>query len=142
MPVDLPPRTSGKLPEGLGLGMISGLMLAIPLWAAIGSGFIVFFLHRPFARSELLALAIAAIAQVLLMRYAWRRLGWRFGLSHAPAAVGAGAQAPVHRSTPARRMGLLAVLAVAYLHYYYWDVQTQIAMLPTVTVFVPVPHIG
>ena len=50
--------------------------------------------------------------------------------------------AVARRNAPLRRMGLLSVLAVAFLHYYYWDVQTQIAMLPTVTVFVPVPRVG
>jgi len=141
MPVDLPPRSGGVRPEGLGLGLISGLMLAVPLWAGIGAGIIVFVLRRPFAASELWALAIAGVVEFLFLRYAWIRLGWRFGLSPAVEWTGRGAAA-ARRTTPLRRMGLLTVLAVAYLHYYYWDVQTQIAILPTVTVFVPVPRVG
>ena len=141
MPVDLPPRNGGVRPDGLGLGLISGLMLAIPLWAGVGAGFITFVLRRPFTPSELWALAIAVAAEVLLLRYAWIRLGWRFGVRHALAWTGRGA-AMARRNAPLRRMGLLSVLAVAFLHYYYWDVQTQIAMLPTVTVFVPVPRVG
>jgi hypothetical protein len=141
MPVDLPPRNGGVRPDGLGLGLISGLMLAVPLWAGIGAGFIAFFLRRPFAASELWALAIAGVVEVLLLRFAWIRLGWRFGLEHTLAWSARGAAA-ARRTTPLRRTGLLTVLAVAFLHYYYWDVQTQIAMLPTVTVFVPVPRVS
>jgi len=121
--------------------MVSGSLLGIPLWAGVGSGFVAFILRRPFTPPELWALAFAGVAEFLLLRYAWIRLGWRFGLRPALAWTGRGA-AVARRPTPLRRMGLLTVLAVAYLHYYYWDVQTQIAMLPTVTVFVPVPRVG
>ncbi len=34
---------------------------------------------------------------------------------------------------------LLGALAASYLHYYYWDVELQIAALPTMQVFVPAP---
>jgi hypothetical protein len=34
---------------------------------------------------------------------------------------------------------LLGVLAASYLHYYYWEVELQIASLPVMQVFVPVP---
>jgi len=142
MPTDRPPRPGGARPEGLGLGMISGLLLAIPLWAGVGSGIVVLVLHRPFAVSELAALTVAAVVEALVILYAWRRLGWRFGLRHALAWAGPAVRASAARSTPLRRMGLLTVLAASYLHYYYWDVQTQIAMLPTVTVFVPTPRLG
>jgi len=128
--------------DGLGLGMISGLLLAIPLWAGIGAGIVVLLLHRPFAMSELAALAVAAVVEALAILYAWRRLGWRFGLRRALAWAGPAARASGARSTPLRRMGLLTVLAAAFLHYYYWDVQTQIALLPAITVFVPTPRLG
>ena len=69
------------------------MMLAVPLWAGIGAGFIVFVLRRPFAASELWALAIAGVVEFLLLRYAWIRLGWRFGLSPAVEWTGRGAAA-------------------------------------------------
>jgi hypothetical protein len=122
--------------------MISGLLLAIPLWAGIGSGIILFVLHRGFAASELAALAAAGVVELLLIRYAWQRQGWRFGLTHALATSALSGSAPAHRGSTLRRMGLLALLAASYLHYYYWEVQAQIATLPSVTVFVPTPRLG
>jgi len=37
-----------------------------------------------------------------------------------------------------RHSYLLALVAVAFLHFYYWDVSLQIAALPEMKVFVPV----
>jgi hypothetical protein len=39
-----------------------------------------------------------------------------------------------------REGALLLLLAVSYLHYTYWDVRLQIALLPKMEVFVPVKH--
>jgi len=36
-----------------------------------------------------------------------------------------------------RELALLALLAVSYLHYYYWEVQLQIAALGSVRTFIP-----
>jgi methyl coenzyme M reductase alpha subunit len=53
----------------------------------------------------------------------------------------AGAQSANHAARERRRMvrevALLAVLAVSYLHYYYWEVQRQIAALGSVRTFIP-----
>ena len=38
-----------------------------------------------------------------------------------------------------REVSLLALLAISYLHYYYWEVQLQIAALQSVSVFIPAP---
>jgi len=38
-----------------------------------------------------------------------------------------------------RELTLLAMLAGSYLHYYYWDVQLQIAALSSVRVMLPAP---
>lgn len=108
-------------------GLLSGVLLAIPIWIGIGIGVIAFVLHRRFTASEMLILAVAAAIEFLFLRYAWGWLGWRFGL---------------RTWSGLKRAVLLSGVAVAYLHYYFWDVQTQIAMLPTVTVFVPVHQIG
>ncbi|MGH8687925.1 MAG: hypothetical protein ACREU5_10430 [Burkholderiales bacterium] len=55
--------------------------------------------------------------------------------------VVAGNQPEGHAAREQRRMvrevALLAILALSYLHYYYWDVQLQIAALRSVNVFVP-----
>jgi hypothetical protein len=38
-----------------------------------------------------------------------------------------------------RELTLLALLAVSYLHYYYWEVQLEIAALSGVRTFAPAP---
>ncbi len=43
------------------------------------------------------------------------------------------------RGRTLRELSLLGLLAMSYLHYYYWDVQLQIAALNSVRVFVPAP---
>jgi hypothetical protein len=108
-------------------GLLSGLLMAIPIWAGIGIGVIVYVLHRRFTGAEILILAVAVAVEILFLRHAWSELGWRFGL---------------RTWNGLKRVALLAGVTLAYLHYYFWDVQTQIAMLPTVTVFVPVHQFG
>ncbi len=53
----------------------------------------------------------------------------------------AGTQPDAHRERERRRMvrevSLIVLLAVSYLHYYYWEVQLQIAALHSVSVFIP-----
>lgn len=140
MPTEASPRDDASDRGGLGSGLISGLLLAIPLWAAIGIGIIVLVLQRPFGPAEGVAVAAACVVELLLLRHAWRKLGWRFGLRQAFAGPGA---LPLAEPSPVlKRSVMLVGLATSYLHYYYWDVQTQIAMLPAVTVFVPVIPIG
>jgi hypothetical protein len=55
----------------------------------------------------------------------------------------AGTQPEAQRERERRRMvrevSLLALLAISYLHYYYWEVQLQIAALQSVSVFIPAP---
>jgi hypothetical protein len=57
------------------------------------------------------------------------------------AATSAPRSAPP-RARPERallRQGAqLGALAVAYLHYYFWEVSLEIAALPALTVFVPI----
>jgi hypothetical protein len=72
---------------------------------------------------------IAAVAELILLRYAWRMFRPR-GLRELLAR--ASASAPLLRQT-----AFLAGLVGAYLHYYFWDVQLQIASLHSLTVFVP-----
>ena len=53
----------------------------------------------------------------------------------------AGAQPQTHYMRERRRMvrelALIGLLALSYLHFYYWDVQLQIAALNSARVFVP-----
>jgi len=55
----------------------------------------------------------------------------------------AGAQPEGLRAQERRRMvrevSLLVLLAISYLHFYYWEVQLQIAALQSVGVFIPAP---
>jgi choline dehydrogenase-like flavoprotein len=47
------------------------------------------------------------------------------------------AQAARERRRMVREIALLVLLAISYLHYYYWDVQLQIAALKSVNTFIP-----
>ena len=53
----------------------------------------------------------------------------------------AGSQPEAHAARERRRMvreiALLVLLAISYLHYYYWEVQLQIAALKSVSTFIP-----
>lgn len=53
----------------------------------------------------------------------------------------AGAQPQTHYMRERRRMvrelALIGLLAMSYLHFYYWEVQLQIAALNSARVFVP-----
>lgn len=56
----------------------------------------------------------------------------------------AGSQPEGYREHERRRMvrevALIAMLALSYLHFYYWEVQLEIAALNSVNVIVPAPE--
>jgi hypothetical protein len=56
----------------------------------------------------------------------------------------AGSQPQGYREHERRRMvrevALIALLAISYLHFYYWEVQLEIAALNSVNVIVPAPE--
>lgn len=121
-------------------GLVLALLIAIPLWACIGVGIVLLILERPLSEIESAVLMVAATIELILLRYSWRsfqpRLRYRELLARA-AAVAPGGRVPLFRQT-----ALLAGLAGAYLHFYFWEVHLQIASLNSVTVFVPVPAAG
>lgn len=47
------------------------------------------------------------------------------------------ARAARERRRMVREIALLVLLAISYLHYYYWEVQLQIAALNSVYTFIP-----
>lgn len=55
----------------------------------------------------------------------------------------AGGQPQGYRAHERRRMvrevALIVLLAISYLHFYYWEVQLEIAALNSVNVIVPAP---
>jgi hypothetical protein len=56
----------------------------------------------------------------------------------------AGSQPRGYREHERRRMvrevALIVVLAISYLHFYYWEVQLEIAALNSVNVVIPAPE--
>jgi hypothetical protein len=114
------------------LGIFIALLFAIPLWAAIGVGAILLFQDEPFTTGQTAALLAAAGIEAILLRYAWRAFRPQLGLRGLLArALSARPTRPVLKQT-----AWLGGLVVAYLHYYFWDVQLQIAVLNKVTVFI------
>ena len=132
------------------LGVIVALLLAIPFWAALGIAAILVFQSGPITRGQSIALLLAGVVEIILLRYAWRayrpkidlrQLFRRYSIVPAPPVASILPATLAFRST-LKQSGLLAALVAAYLHYYYWDVQLQIASLNHLTVFVPTPALG
>ena len=113
-------------------GVITALLLAIPLWALIGIALILVVQEGPITRGQSATLMLAAAAEAILLRYAWRAYGpqlpfrdWLADVVFArPSMQGV------------KQIALLGGVAAAYLHYYFWDVQLQIASLNRVTIFI------
>ena len=127
-------RRNGDDVDGSDLvrGVIIALLLAIPLWALIGIALILAFQDSAITRGESAALMVAAAVEAILLRYAWRayrpRLPFRDWLAHVVFAR------PTNQAF--KQTAFLGALVAAYLHYYFWDVQLQIASLNKVTVFI------
>jgi hypothetical protein len=132
------------------LGVAVALMIAIPFWAAVGIAAIFVFQNGPITRGQTTALILAAVIEIVLLRYVWRAYRLKFDFRDLLRRYLVAPAPPVARAIPARRAfrstlkqtGLLAGLVAAYLHYYYWDVQLQIASLNHLTVFVPAASLG
>ncbi|MGD9952103.1 MAG: hypothetical protein AB7S87_05930 [Burkholderiales bacterium] len=75
-----------------------------------------------------------------LEELAGRRLGSHTEVREFLREV-AGTQPVAHRERERRRMvrevALLVLLALSYLHFYYWEVQLEIAALNAVRTFIP-----
>jgi hypothetical protein len=110
-------------------GILLGAALSIPLWAAIGVVVILLFQEGPITEAEIAAFTVAAAVELILLRFVWLVFRPRPAFRHLPAR-------PAARAPLLRQTALLTGLVVAYLHYYFWDVQLQIAALQSVTVFV------
>lgn len=120
--------------------LIDGVLNFVPLWVCIGiAAFVLVQEDRMGGLAGMLLLATAALGLFELRRY------W----TAPPARRPAFAPRPVPALMTPRRSRfqvkqtlMLLGLVGAYLHYYFWDVQMQIAMLPTVTVFAAAPLHG
>ncbi len=134
------PNTGGDEDSKLRQGLVFGVLISIPIWAAIGMAVVLPFQQEPVTAIQKAVLIICAVVEFILLRHVWRgmepRTVYRALVSHSRAAVVA--------ARPARlKPGILLLgLVGAYLHYYFWDVQLQIASLNSVTVFVNVPALG
>ena len=113
-------------------GIVIGLAIAIPFWACVAAVAILLLQEGPLSEAQSAGFMIAAAAEIILLRHAWRTyargLPWQERLSRAIAARPA---KPVMKQT-----AFLGALVAAYLHYYFWDVQLQIAQLNRLTVFI------
>ena len=121
-------------------GLVSGTLLSVPLWVCIGVAVAVVFQDGPITRLQSAILLLAAAIELVLLRRTWRAIYPRTR-SRAPAAQPRAVVAAVRLSQP-RPLLLLLGVAGTYLHYYFWDIQLQIASMPSVTVFVHAPALG
>ena len=121
-------------------GLVSGTLLSVPLWVCIGVAVAVVFQDGPITRLQSAILLLAAAIELVLLRRTWRAINPRTR-SRAPAAQPRAVVAAVRLSQPRPLLLLLGVVGT-YLHYYFWDIQLQIASMPSVTVFVHAPALG
>jgi len=113
--------------------LLDGALGFVPLWVCIGIGAFVLVQEKQMGGiAAALLVATAALGLFELRRY-WLAPPPRLApvaLRPVPAA------APRHaRRFQLKQTLMLVGLVGAYLHYYFWDVQVQIASLPHVTVF-------
>jgi len=132
------PGNSGALRQSV----VNALVLAIPLWAGIGVAFILLVLERPIGEAESTVLAIAAACEFLLLRHFRRTARTRAPDSEPLARPVPAMRRPSPGRALAKQSLALSALVGAYLQYYFWDVQLQIASLHSVTVFVAVSAAG
>jgi hypothetical protein len=113
-------------------GVVFAALLSIPLWAAIAVAAIALFQEGPVTAMQSAAFMIAAAVEAILLRFVWRK----HDLKSRILGVLARTAAPEQWRPVLRRAAFLGGLVAAFLHYYYWDVQLQIAQLNRVTVFI------
>jgi len=127
--------------RGLAFGVVLALLVAIPVWVAVGLALACAYQIGPITQTQSALLMLAAAAELILLRHALRASGAAARFT-APAGRGL-AVFRWHRWSPvARQTLMLSVLVGSYLHYYFWDVQLQIASLQSVTVFVQSTRMG
>jgi hypothetical protein len=113
-------------------GVVFAALLSIPLWAAIAVLAIALLQEGPVTAMQSAAFMIAAAVEAILLRLVWRK----HDLKARILGVIARTAAPEEWWPVLRRAAFLGGLVAAFLHYYYWDVQLQIAQLNRVTVFI------
>ena len=119
-------------PRALVEGVVFATLLSIPLWAAIAAIAIALFQHGPLTTLQSASFAIAAAVEALLLRHVSRRRALKARIGEVLSRR----WLPADRRAFLKQTALLGTLVAAYLHYYFWDVQLQIAQLPRVTVFI------
>jgi len=134
------PREGGDGGFKLIQGLVSGTLLSVPLWVCIGVAVAVVFQDGPITRLQSAILLLAAAIELVLLRRTWRAIK-SSARSRAPAPQPRAAVTAVRLSQPKPLLLLLGVVGT-YLHYYFWDIQLQIASMPSVTVFVHAPALG
>ena len=101
--------------------------------------FILVVREAPITTTESVMLVIAAVCEVILLRPALRKFDAKGRFGELLARAGLTSQRSSPRPSFAKQALTLSALVATYLHYYFWDVQLQIATLSSVRVFVPVP---
>lgn len=119
-------------PRALVEGVVFAALLSIPLWAAIAAVAIALFQEGPLTTPQSAGFAIAAALEAILLRHVWRRRGLKGRIGEVLRHT----WFPDNRRAFYKQTALLGALVAAYLHYYFWDVQLQIAQLHRVTVFI------
>lgn len=114
--------------------VLGAVLSLVPLWVCIGIAAFVLTQERLLGGIEaVLLVAMAALGLIELRRQSQGPAPQLAPIIPPRPARAAAAQRPARFQF--KQTLMLAGLVGAYLHYYFWDVQVQIASLPHVTVF-------
>jgi hypothetical protein len=122
--------------------LVLGLLIAIPLWVLAGITGILVFQEAPISATQSAILMIAAVCELILLRYYLRSFDAKARYRELLARSGLTARRMSPGLLIAKQALALGALVATYLHYYFWEVQLQIASLNSITVFIPVTMAG
>ena len=122
--------------------LVLGLLIAIPLWVLAGITGILVFQEAPISATQSAILMIAAVCELILLRYYLRSFDAKARYRELLARSGLTARRMGPGLLIAKQALALGALVATYLHYYFWEVQLQIASLNSITVFIPVTMAG
>jgi hypothetical protein len=127
---------------GVARGLKLGLLLAIPLWLAMGGLALPLFGASPIAETLSVVCMIAAVSEAILVRSIWRADRVTASRLTVNAVASIFREIGHAGGTTLSRAMALGALAGSYLYYYFCEIQLQIASLNSLVVFIPVPSLA
>lgn len=129
--------------RGRAHGLAQAMLVAIPIGAAVWLALVLPQQAGPITQSQIMLLAFAAVAELLLLQYVLRAS--RTVETGFAELTGRGVAVVFERRRKnpiLRHTAMLLALTLAYLQYYFVGVYLQIESMNSVVVFLPVAGAG